>query len=109
LAELPKVKRVKIQRLRRRHGTQYVMTIPVEYGRTLDKLSVDSLILAFDRGLSGIPETDPDAEQFLLAFLTRHKELRRFFSLEKREKEKEAGPEGSHVKAYAQEAKGEGS
>lgn len=78
---MPTISKVRLIRSKKPHGYQYSITIPVDYGRTLDQLGVENLVIAFDRGFSGVPETDPEAERFLIAFLTKHPELKRFFVL----------------------------
>jgi hypothetical protein len=59
---------------------QYVITLPKEYAERLETEGVDTLFIAFNRGLGVFPKIEGFTEEALMTFLSKHPELTRLFS-----------------------------
>ena len=59
---------------------QYTITLPKEYAKALEKEGVDTLFIAFNRGLGAFPKIPGFTEKALMAFLSKHPELTRLFA-----------------------------
>jgi hypothetical protein len=78
---IPKIVERKIVEMRKPDGsTQYIITLPKEYGETLKAEGIDSLFIVFNYGLGAFPKHAHLTEQALLTFLQKHPELQRLFS-----------------------------
>jgi hypothetical protein len=78
---IPKIVERKIVVLEKPGGTkQYVITLPREYGASLEADGVRSLFIVFNRGLGAFPKIEGFTEEALMTFLSKHSELTRLFS-----------------------------
>ncbi|MDI6813844.1 MAG: hypothetical protein QMD10_09935 [Desulfitobacteriaceae bacterium] len=59
---------------------QYLITLPKEYAEQLEEDGVDTLFIAFNRGLGAFPKIHGFTEEALITFLSKHPELMRLFS-----------------------------
>jgi len=70
----------KIIKLKKPNGsTQYFFTIPKKYAENLIGRNIDTLLVIFNYGLGAFPKEDL-AEEALLTFLTKHRDMRAIFS-----------------------------
>ena len=82
---IPKIVERKILKVKKPGGlTQYLMTLPKEYGEELDSRNIDTLVVAFNGGLGVFPKTPDFTEKALLLFLSKHSDLERLFSESRR-------------------------
>jgi len=59
---------------------QYMVTLPKEYAKKLDEEGVNTLFMAFNKGLGAFPKIPGFTEEALVTFLSKHPELTRLFS-----------------------------
>jgi len=85
---IPKIVERKILKVKKPGGlTQYLMTLPKEYGEELESKNIDTLLVAFNGGLGVFPKTSGFTEKALLIFLSKHAALERLFSERRQRKE----------------------
>jgi hypothetical protein len=78
---IPRIVERKILKVKKPGGlTQYLMTLPKEYGEELESRNIDTLVVAFNGGLGVFPKTSDFTEKALLIFLSKHSDLERLFS-----------------------------
>jgi len=89
---IPKIVEHKIVKMHKPDGsTQYIITLPKEYGENLERKGINSLFLVFNYGLGAFPKHEKLTEKALLTFMQKHPELTRLFS---KTKQKEGGQRG---------------
>jgi hypothetical protein len=78
---VPKIVERKILKIKKPSGlTQFLMTLPKEYGEKLESRGIDTLLVAFDEGLGVFPKATSLTEKSLLTFLSKHSDLEKLFS-----------------------------
>ena len=78
---IPKIVEHKIVKMHKPDGsTQYILTLPKEYGENLENKGINSLFLVFNYGLGAFPKHKKLTEKALLTFMQKHPELTQLFS-----------------------------
>jgi hypothetical protein len=78
---IPKIVERKITKMQKPGGlVQYLITLPKEYAESLDAQGIDSLLIAYNRGLGAFPKIPGFTEEALLTFLKEHPELVKLFA-----------------------------
>jgi hypothetical protein len=77
---IPKIVEHKIVEMKKPDGSsQFIMTLPKEYGRNLKAKGVNSLFIIFDYGLGAFPKHKDLTERSLLIFMQQHSDLQKLF------------------------------
>jgi len=78
---IPKIVERKITKMQKPGGlVQYLITLPKDYAESLDKQGIDTLLIAYNRGLGAFPMVPGFTEEALLTFLKEHPELVKLFA-----------------------------
>lgn len=76
---IPKIVEHSIMESKRSDGSQFTITIPVEFARNLKSRGIKNLLLVYNGALAAFPDTGPETEGAILKFLKAHPELRKIF------------------------------
>jgi hypothetical protein len=80
---IPQVITRKIIVLRKPGGLkQYILTLPKEYAEELEEKGIDTLLIAFNKGLCAFPKIPGFTEKAILTFLSEHPKLKQLFEEE---------------------------
>jgi hypothetical protein len=88
---IPKIVERKIVEMKKPDGSsQYIITLPKEYGANLKNKGVNSLLIIFNYGLGAFPKQPELTEKALLTFMQKHPELHKLFTEATKQKETSA-------------------
>jgi hypothetical protein len=83
-----KIDERKILKAKKPNGSiQYLLTIPKHYADSLMERGIDTLLVVFNYGIGIFPKED-SAEEALLTFLNKHRDIKAIFSSSQNENEK---------------------